>query len=43
MTPKAGARRALIAAFTERLPYKAAALFFAIALWLVLKYNGRAP
>ena len=31
-----GLRGPLVAAFTERLPYKAAALFFSLVLWLVV-------
>jgi hypothetical protein len=42
MTPRAqGLRRRLIAAFTERLGYKAVALFLAIALWLFTYQMGR--
>ena len=40
MTPKTRARRAIVAAFTERIPYKAAALFFALVLWLVVHFDG---
>jgi hypothetical protein len=33
-------RRRVIAAFTERLGYKAVALFLAFALWLFTHLNG---
>ena len=36
-----GLRRRLVAAFTERLGYKAVALFLAIALWLFTYQMGR--
>lgn len=36
-------RRRVIAAFTERLGYKAVALFLAVALWLFTHLNGRTP
>ena len=34
-------RKWIIAAFTERLGYKAVALFLAVALWLFTHLNGR--
>ncbi len=36
-------RRRLTAAFSQRLGYKAVALFLAIALWLFTHFNGRPP
>ena len=43
MTRRAASiRRRLVAAFTERLGYKAVALFLAIALWLFTYSMGRA-
>lgn len=36
-----GLRQRLTAAITERLGYKAVALFLAIALWLFTHLNGR--
>jgi len=36
-------RRRLTAAVTQRLGYKAVALFLAIALWLFTHFNGRPP
>lgn len=41
MTPKLRARRALVAALTERLPYKIAAVFFALVLWLAVSGEER--
>jgi hypothetical protein len=44
MMPRAQTlRRRLKAAFTQRLGYKAVALFLAIALWLFTHFNGRPP
>ncbi len=34
-------RKRLVAAFTERLGYKAVAIFLAFALWLFTHLNGR--
>jgi hypothetical protein len=34
-------RKRVIAAFTERLGYKAVAIFLALALWLFTHLNGR--
>jgi hypothetical protein len=34
-------RRRVIAAFTERLGYKAVAIFLALALWLFTHLNGQ--
>jgi hypothetical protein len=34
-------RKRIIAAFTERLGYKAVAIFLAVALWLFTHLNGR--
>jgi hypothetical protein len=34
-------RKWIVAAFTERLVYKAVALFLAVALWLFTHLNGR--
>jgi hypothetical protein len=34
-------RKRVVAAFTERLGYKAVALFLAVALWLFTHLNGR--
>jgi hypothetical protein len=34
-------RKRVIAAFTERLGYKAVAIFLAVALWLFTHLNGR--
>jgi hypothetical protein len=36
-------RRRLKVAVTERLGYKAVALFLAIALWVFTHFNGRPP
>jgi hypothetical protein len=36
-------RRRLAAAVSQRLGYKAVALFLAIALWLFTHFNGRPP
>jgi hypothetical protein len=36
-------RRRLAAAVSERLGYKAVALFLAIALWVFTHFNGRPP
>jgi hypothetical protein len=36
-------RRRLTAAVTQRLGYKAVALFLAAALWLFTHFNGRPP
>jgi hypothetical protein len=33
-------RRRIVSAFTERLTYKAVALFLAVALWLFTHLNG---
>ena len=38
----ASIRRRVVAAFTERLGYKAVALFLAVALWLYTYSLGRA-
>lgn len=44
MTPRAARiRRRVTAAFTERLGYKAVALFLAIALWLYSHFAGPPP
>ena len=44
MMPRAHTvRRRLVAAFSQRLGYKAVALFLAIALWLFTHFNGRPP
>jgi hypothetical protein len=41
MTPRAARiRRRLVSAFTERLGYKAVAVFLAIALWLYTHIAG---
>jgi hypothetical protein len=34
-------RKRITAAFTERLGYKAVAIFLAVALWLFTHLNGR--
>jgi hypothetical protein len=34
-------RKRIVAAFTERLGYKAVAIFLAVALWLFTHLNGR--
>jgi len=34
-------RKWIVAAVTERLGYKAVALFLAVALWLFMHLNGR--
>jgi hypothetical protein len=34
-------RKWIVASFTERLGYKAVALFLAVALWLFTHLNGR--
>jgi hypothetical protein len=36
-------RRRLRAAVSQRLGYKAVALFLAVALWLFTHFNGRPP
>lgn len=36
-------RRRVMAAVSERLGYKAVALFLAIALWVFTHFNGRPP
>lgn len=43
MTRVVSLRRRLVAAVTERLGYKAVALFLAIALWVFTHFNGRPP
>jgi hypothetical protein len=41
MNPRAlSLRRRVVAAFTERLGYKAVAVFLAVALWLFTHLNG---
>lgn len=42
MTPGPSARRVVVAALTERMPYKIAAVFFAVVLWLVVSGEERA-
>jgi hypothetical protein len=34
-------RKRIVAAFTERLGYKAVAIFLSVALWLFTHLNGR--
>jgi hypothetical protein len=41
VTPRHSLREALRATFFERLPYKVAALFFAVVLWLVVSGEER--
>ncbi len=44
MTPRAlTLRRRVTAAVTQRLGYKAVALFLAFALWLFTHFTGRPP
>lgn len=43
MTRVVSLRRRLVAAVTERLGYKAVALFLAVALWVFTHFNGRPP
>jgi hypothetical protein len=43
MTRVVSLRRRLVAAVTERLGYKAVALFLAFALWVFTHFNGRPP